>query len=175
VFFSLLQRYSLKLTFAFTLLIGLQLPHFLAQYETRVDAHYRESKAQLKHYQQLADLLFSGDLNALVMQHKSSEIALFKAEADILITLIERTTFLKNQKLGLQGPFHQRFYFLLKQVNQPLFIETQNSYQANVVINKQAIIIGLSLALVMTLSVELLFMLLPFLFRRVCRVSPKNS
>jgi len=171
VILSLLQRYSLKLIFALTLLLGLQLPHFLAQYENRVDAHYLESKTQLAHYQQLADLLFAGDLNALVGQHKNSEIPLFKAEAKVLTTLINRTAFLESQKTGLQGPFYQRFYFLIKQVNQPLFIETQNSYQANIVINKQAIIVGLSIALLMTFLVEMLFISLPFLIRRLRKAS----
>ncbi len=81
---SLLQRYSLKVTFALTLLLGLQIPHFLVLYETRLDAHYQESTLQLKQYQKLADLLFVGDLNALVNAHKSSDIALFRAETEIL-------------------------------------------------------------------------------------------
>jgi len=167
VIFSLVQRYSLKLIFALTLLLGLQLPHFLAQYETRVDAHYLESKAQLSHYQKLADLLFSGDLNALVTQHKNSEIPLFKAEAKVLTTLINRTAFLEKQKAGLQGPIYQRFYFLIKQIDQPLFIETQNSYQANIVINKQAIIVGLSTALVMTFLLEMLLIGCAFMAKKV--------
>jgi ABC-type oligopeptide transport system ATPase subunit len=158
---SLLQRYSLKLTFALTLLIGIQFPHFLDQYETRLDAHYLESKTQLSHYQKLADLLFAGDLGALVEKHKNSEIALFKAETFILEALIERTDFLKNQKIALQGPLYKRFIFIITQVNEPLFIETQDNYQANIVINQQAIIVGLCVAVVSTLILEMLLMLLP--------------
>jgi hypothetical protein len=164
---SLIQRYSLKLTFALTLLIGLQLPHFLGQYETRVDAHYLESKAQLKHYQQLADLLFSGDLNALVDKHKNSDIALFKAETNIITTLISRSEFLTKQKIALQGSFYQRVSFLMSQINQPLFIETKNNYQANIVLNQQAIMVGLSLAMVMTLLLEILFLLLPLIIKKI--------
>ncbi|GLS89156.1 hypothetical protein GCM10007916_02230 [Psychromonas marina] len=163
---SLLQRYSLKLTFALTLLIGIQFPHFLDQYETRLDAHYLESNTQLSHYQKLADLLFAGDLAALVEKHKNSEIALFKAETEIIETLIKRNTFLSNQKINLQGPLSQRFAFLITQINEPLFIETQNNYQANIVLNKQAIIVGLSVATVTTILLEILLMLLPLLFRK---------
>lgn len=163
---ALIKRYSLTLTFALTLLIGLQFPHFLAQYETRVDAHYLESKAQLMHYQQLANLFFAGDLNALLDKHKNSDIALFKAETKVIKILIKRSEFLEKQKKSLQGPFYQRFYFLIKQINQPLFIETQNNYQANITLNKQAIIIGLSIALITTFCLEMLFILLPLIIKK---------
>lgn len=164
---SLLQRYSLKLTFALTLLIGLQLPYFLAQYEARVDAHYIESKAQLNHYQKLADLLFSGDLKLLVEKHKNSEIALFKAEAELIEKLMSRTAFLKTQKIALQGSSFQRFTFLITQINQPLYIETKNNYQANIMISKQAIIIGLTIATLMTFLLEMLFMLATLLVKKM--------
>ena len=172
MFISLLQRYSLKITFAVTLLIGLQLPHFLAQYETRLDAHYIESTEQLSHYQKLADLLFSGDLNALVEKHKNSEIALFKAETEIIKSLIVRAEFLEKQKHQLQGPLYQKFAFLITQINQPLFIETQNNYQANIVINQQAIIVGLSIAVVLTLVLEMLFIFFPVLVRKIATKRP---
>ena len=167
MFISLLQRYSLKVTFAVALLIGLQLPHFLAQYETRLDAHYLESTQQLNHYQKLADLLFAGDLNELVEKHKNSEIALFKAETEIIKSLIERAEFLQHQKKQLQGPLYKRFAFLITQINQPLFIETQDNYQANIVINQQAIIVGLSVAVVLTLLLEMLFIFLPTLIKKM--------
>jgi len=172
---SLLQRYSLKSTFALTLLIGLQLPHFLAQYEARIDAHYRESKTQLSHYQQLADLLFSGDLNGLVAQHKNSDIALFKAEAIIIEQLITRTHFLQTLQQHLQGPLYKRFVFLLTQINEPLFIETQHHYQADVVLNKQSITVGVSVALVMSLLLEMLFMLIALLIKKIGNKQQKKT
>ncbi|PKF62632.1 hypothetical protein CW745_04205 [Psychromonas sp. psych-6C06] len=164
---SLLRRYSLKLTFALTLLIGLQFPHFLGQYETRLDAHYIESKAQLNQYQKLADLFFNGDLNELVKKHKNSDIALFKAETKIIEALVNRTEFLKQQIDKLEGPIYQRYAFLISQVNAPLFIETQQNYEANIVLNQQAIIVGLTIATIMTLLLELLFILLPFTLKKI--------
>lgn len=171
----LLQRYSLKLIFALTLLIGLQFPHFLAQYETRLDAHYLESKAQLNQYQKLADFLFDGDLNALVEKHRNSEVALFKAETEIIEKLILRAEFLKNQKINLQGALLSRFVFLTTQVNQPLFIETQENYQANIVLNQQSIIVGLILATLATLLLELMFFCLPILVKRITLYLQRKS
>lgn len=172
---ALLQRYILKVTFALTLLIGLQFPHFLTLYETRLDAHYLESKGQLKQYQKLADFLFEGDLNALVEKHKNSEVALFKAETKIIEALVSRTDFLYNQKLSLQGSVFERFYFLTTQINQPLFIETKNNYQANIVLNKEAITVGLIIATLATLLVELLFFSFPFLIKKAKKITHQKS
>jgi len=166
MFFSLLRRYSLKLTFALTLLIGLQLPHFLSLYEVRLDAHYLESRSQLQQYQKLADLLFDGDLNSLVEKHKNSDVVLFKSETEIIKKLMHRAEFLQMQKHSLQGSLLQNFIFLFSQINQPLFIETQQNYQANIVLNKESIIVGLSIATLATLLLDILFILLGLLLKK---------
>lgn len=167
MFLALLQRYSLKVCFALTLLVGLQVPHFLNIYETRLDAHYQESKRQLRQYQILADMLFDGDLNALVESHKNSDVVLFKAETSIIQALVERTDFLSTQKTRLKGNALKRYSFLVTQINQPLFHETQNNYQANIVLNTEAITFGLIFATIMTLSLECVLLLLPFFFRLI--------
>jgi hypothetical protein len=166
---SILQRYSLKITFALTLLIGLQVPHFLSLYENRLDAHYLESKAQLKQYQKLADFLFKGDLSALLEKHKNSDVVLFSEETKIIEALVNRTDFLYHQKISLQGSVFKRFAFLATQINQPIFIETKNNYQANIVLNKEAIIVGLIIATLITLQLELLFHLFTFLIKKLIK------
>tara|TARA_R110001583_G_scaffold10698_9_gene49221 strand:+ start:7528 stop:8070 length:543 start_codon:yes stop_codon:yes gene_type:complete len=168
VFLTLLKRYSLKITFALTLLIGLQFPHFLTLYETRLDAHYQESLRQLSQYQKLADLLFEGDLQALLGRHKNSNSTLFKAETSIIEALVSRTDFLTYQKNSLQGSPVKRYTFLLTQINKPLFLETKNNYQANIVLNTEAIVVGLIIATVLTLLLECLFLICPFLFYKMC-------
>jgi hypothetical protein len=167
MFLALLQRYSLKVTFAFTLLIGLQLPHFLTLYETRLDAHYQESRSQLSQYQKLAELLFEGDLHALVEKHKSSNNVLFKAETKIIEDLVRRTDFLKSQKATLQGNILKRYVFLATQIDQPLFLETKNNYHANIVLNTESIIVGLITATLMTLLLECLLTSCPFLINKL--------
>lgn len=167
MFLALLRRYSLKVTFALALLIGLQFPHFLTLYETRLDAHYQESLRQLSQYQKLADSLFKGDLRALVDRHKNSSSALFKAETAIIEALVSRTEFLKNQKNSLQGSSLIRYSFLLTQFNKPLFLETKNNYRANIVLNTEAIIVGIIIATVVTLLLEFIFLLWPFLINKI--------
>ena len=170
-----MQRYSLKIIFALSLLLGLQIPHFLAVYETRLDAHYVESTSQLKQYQKLADLLFTGDLKALLETHKNSDIALFRAETKIIEKLIQRTHFLQKQKISLQGSIVQRLFYLTTQINQPLFIETQKNYQENIVLNQQSMTIGLIVATLVTLLLEMIFLLLPFLLKKSKARLQENS
>ncbi|MFT6985608.1 MAG: hypothetical protein ACJAT7_001420 [Psychromonas sp.] len=159
---KLAQRYSLKLVFALTLLLGLQLPNFLQQYETRLDAHYIEAKDQLNQYQILADLYFSGDLQALIMKHKNSDALLFSAEARVIEKLVSRFKQLQSQQRALQGPLISRLYFLLGEFNSPLLRETQENYNAEIVLNKNSIIVGLVSALLSTLLLELLFLLMAY-------------
>lgn len=174
MFIGLLKRYSLMLVFAGSLLIGLQLPSFLQQYENRLDARYLESSEQLFKYQTLADLFFEGSLNELLKKHQNSHVAVFKAEADILEQLIERVDFLKGQKTSLNGNIFKRIAFLSGEINQPLFLETQSHYEANIILNKGAMMAGLSFALFSTLLLELFFVLVALFSKRFFVVKIKN-
>ena len=52
---AVIKRYALQLVFTLSLLLGLQLPHFLQQYETRLQGHFAEAQLQLAQFQSLAD------------------------------------------------------------------------------------------------------------------------
>jgi len=161
----LARRYSLTLVFALTLLLGLQLPNFLQQYETRLDAHYIEAQDQLSQYQILADLYFFGDLQALISKHKSSDVLLFSAEAQLIEKLVSRFEQLQSWQQALQGPLINRLYFLLGEINSPLFTETKENYNAEIVLNQNSIVVGLISALLSTLCIELLFLLMAYTYK----------
>ena len=91
----------------------------------------------------------------------------FRAETKVIEKLIQRADFLEKQKISLQGTMVQRLLYLSTQVNQPLFLETQKSYQANIVLNQQSITVGLIVATLMTLLLEMIFLLLPFLVKKI--------
>ncbi|MCW8994681.1 MAG: DUF2937 family protein [Psychromonas sp.] len=172
---AFLQRYILKLVFALSLLLGLQLPNFLQQYEHRLDAHYREAKKQLQQYQDLADQYFSGDLRALITKHKNSDVLLFHKEAFLIEQFLERFDDLQNKKDALQGPLISRLYFLFGQLDTPLLLETRENYHAEMVLNQNSIIVGLIAALLSTLLCECLFMLFAYHSKRLYyALSSKN-
>ena len=162
-----IPRYMLKLAFALSLLVGLQLPNFLVQYEHRLDAHYLEAQRQLLQYQNLANQYFSGDLHALIAKHENSDVLLFHKEALLIEKLADRVDLLEAKKKALQGGLLARLYFLASQINSPLFLETKENYNAEVVLNKDSIIIGLVSALSSTLLLEFLFMVFACQWRRL--------
>lgn len=161
------QRYCLKLVFALGLLIGLQLPHFLQQYEHRLDAHYLEAQSQLQQYQHIADLYFLGNLNSLIAKHKQSNDLVFIKEAAIIEDVANRFALFEAKKQALKGGLVSRLLFLIGELNTPLFIETQHNYTAEIVLNKDAIIIGLTFGVVSSLLLECLFALLTYTFKYI--------
>ncbi|MEH6451607.1 MAG: DUF2937 family protein [Psychromonas sp.] len=172
---ALIQRYSLKIVFALTLLLGLQLPNFLQQYEIRLDGHYIEALHHLEKYQELANLYFSEDLQALINKHKNSEEQVFRDEAVIINDLRERFVYLQAQKEALDSSLTHRLFFLSQQLNSPLFNETKRAYQAEIVLNKDAISVGLVVALASSLLLELLFFIIPFLLKKTFSYIKKNK
>lgn len=164
---ALLQRYCLKLVFALTLLLGLQIPNFLQQYEIRLDGHYIEAKNHLLEYQMIADRHFASDLQALITKHKNSDEKSFQDEAVVIGNLFNRFNYLQAQKNRLNAPLVERLLFLAGQLNTPLFTETQNSYNAEIVLNKNAISVGLVFALLSSLLLELLFFMSALCVKKV--------
>ncbi len=167
---SIFKRYTLNVVFVFALILGMQLPNFLAQYELRLDAHYIESKNQLLQYQKLADLFFDGDIKALIQKHKDSNIPLFKAEVQVIENTLKSFNVLNKEKNDLKGGLLHKLYFLITKINTPLFKETNASYKAEIVLNKDAIIIGLLLALLCSLCVEMLFLVITLLKSKSARL-----
>jgi hypothetical protein len=160
VFAKAVKRYSLRLGFALGLLLGIQLPNFLALYEQRLDAHYIEAEKNLAQYQKLADLFFDGDLNALIGKHKNSEVDLFKAEVKVIEHSVQRFNLFNAEKEALKGNLLHRLYFLTTKIDSPLFNETNKNYQAEVILNQDAISVGLIFALIISFILELFFLLI---------------
>jgi hypothetical protein len=157
---SVIKRYSLQLVFTLSLLLGLQLPNFLQQYELRLQGHFAEAKQQLAQYQTLADQYFSSDLQTLINHHKNSAESVFRDEAVLIDNSNKRVQYLQQQMDNLSQPIWYRLGKLSQQIQQPIFQEAWKGYQANIVLNQQAIIVGVSVAVLLMLLLELTLFLL---------------
>lgn len=157
---SVIKRYSLQLVFTLSLLLGLQLPNFLQQYELRLQGHFAEAKQQLAQYQTLADQYFSGDLQTLVKHHKNSAERVFRDEAVLIDNSHKRVQYLQQQIDNLTQPIWYRLGLLPQQIQQPIFQEAWKGYQANILLNQQAIIVGVSVAVLLMLTLELTLFIL---------------
>ncbi|TEW51864.1 DUF2937 family protein [Psychromonas algicola] len=151
---AMIKRYCLQILFALSVLFGLQLPHFLQQYELRLQGHFVEANLQLSQYQLLADVHFDGDLDALINQHKISHLALFQDEASIIEDTYLRVQYLQKKINNMNKPIWYRLGLLVKEVGQPIFIDTWRDYRANIVLNQESIIVGLAVAILFMLLLE---------------------
>jgi len=164
--FALLKRYFLQIIFAVCVVIGLQLPHFLQQYELRLQGHFSEAKQQLLDYQLVAEKYYSGDLHALIRQHQQSDIAAFKDQADIIERSAFRVQYLQQKITQTAAPIWIRLSLLIKEIGRPIFNETWRHYQANIVLNQTSLLVGLVVAVVIMLGIECLL----YLCFKICHV-----
>ncbi len=77
---DILYRYFIVVVACISLLIGLQIPNFIDQYQKRVDAHLREVTINLQPFQDIANKYFGGDIKKLIELHRNSDIKAFQEE-----------------------------------------------------------------------------------------------
>jgi len=152
---SLLKTYSRLLIFAAALLMGIQVPNFVDQYERRIDAHYREVSANISGFQSTADLLFSGDLEALIAYYEQSNDAVFESDAQSIRNIVDRYNRIRSEREALSGSSFAVALHIALDADDEFIAETFEQYGYTVPLNLLAIEWGLALALLFTLSIDL--------------------
>lgn len=145
-----------KIFFAALLLLGMQIPNFVMQYQQTIAAHFQEAQQQLEQYQTIADRFYRGDLEKLLAVHQSNYVEAISAEAGILERLIQRNAYLRQQLKALSDKqLHQQLLHLLKQPDLAIAEEVYQSYRLTVPLNSEALITGLVLALALNIAVHI--------------------
>ncbi|WJG08883.1 DUF2937 family protein [Aliiglaciecola sp. LCG003] len=140
--------------FALGLLIGLQVPAFIDQYEKRVDAHLLEARLNLAGFQGTANRYFAGDIQKLIAYYRASDDKVFNHDANSIEGIYSRVIALQKERLELQThPVKQAWHVFVKP-HRNLFDETVKEYSYTVPINLFALIWGLSLAMLMALTID---------------------
>jgi len=173
--YSVIKRYSLQLIFTISLLLGLQLPNFLQQYELRLQGHFSEAQQQLKQFQTLADVYFSGDLQALITKHKNSDVEVFRDESLVIQNSYTRVQFLQQKIDHLKQPIWYRLGYLGLETQEPIVLETWEHYEANILLNQQAILVGIVVAILMMLMLETLLYLCRIIIIKLIHCFKKNE
>ncbi len=138
-----------KLLFAGLLLLGMQIPGFVMQYQQTLAAHYREAQQQLQQYQAVADRYYAGSLTQLLTVHRRNSVAAIRAEAEILERLLKRNAYLKWQLSAISNKhLYQQLLHLVKRPDWIIAEEVLHSYYPSVPLNAEALAAGLTLALV---------------------------
>jgi hypothetical protein len=156
----MLLSYLRLVLFAAGLLIGVQVPGFINDYAKRVEAHLIEAQTGLRGFQGTAEQFFKGDLQALVAHYRASEDPVFRSDADSLSTLLNRQIALDKQFQAMQGPWYIRFLQVVLAADPDIRQETWNGYSYQILLTPEAMIWGMSGALLLSFGIECIFRLI---------------
>jgi len=151
----MIYRTLLVLIAAAALLLGVQLPGFVSQYEQRLDAHLSEAGVHLRGYQEIADRFFGGSLAALLAKHEQSPDPVFRAEAKPLRQLFERFQHFSEEKQALETALPGKLLHLARRGDRDLIGETWRNFSYAVPLDAAALTTGFVVMLGVVSLIEL--------------------
>lgn len=132
-----------RLAFAFGILVGVQAPNVVTQYEHRVAAHLSEVTQNFAGFQQIANNYFNGNVEQLVLHHEQSTDQVFHAEAEPIRKLWRRLQHLRAEQAALSGDFVRQLVHVAFNADPDIRQETLDGYAATVPLTTTAIACGL--------------------------------
>jgi hypothetical protein len=164
---DILYRYLIVIVACIALLIGLQFPNFVDQYQKRVDAHLREVTVNLQPFQDIAAKFFGGDMNKLLELHRNSAEKPFQEEGAAIEKMVQRKLRFEADLAALQTSLPQKALHVLLHGDQEMIDEALGQYTYAVPLNQDALIFGAGVAVVILMLVELLLALARFALRKL--------
>jgi hypothetical protein len=169
---DILYRYLMIIIACVALLIGLQIPNFVDQYEKRVDAHLREVLVNLQPFQDIANKYFGGDMHMLIELHRASVEKPFQEEGAAIEKMVQRKLRFEADLTALKTSLPQKALHVLLHGDQEILDEALGQYSYAVPLNQDALIFGAVVALILLLAVELLLALVRLIIRKTLPSSP---
>jgi hypothetical protein len=159
------MRGSLRLLiFAGSLLAGMQVPSYLDQYGKRVDAHLLEVTYNLSGFQDTANQMFDGDLEALIAYYANSDDRVFEQDANSIRSIYNRYLLLSREQFAVNAPWYDSAFHMLFSADPELRAEALSGYSYSVPLDLSALEWGFGVAILVTLMVELLLSICGRLF-----------
>jgi hypothetical protein len=165
----MIYRYLLIAIASVSILMGIQIPNFVDQYEKRLDAHLIEVTENLRGFQEIADRYHQGSLEALIREHEESKGLTFRDESKPLKAMYERYKAFRDEQLSLKTNLAGKAVHLVLKGNRPLVDETYSNYSFNIPLNTSAVISGLLFAALALGIVEVVVTLIAWSFRLTYR------
>lgn len=162
----MIYRYFILIIAAAALLIGIQAPNLLNQYQQRLAAQYAEALVYYQDYQAIAERHYDGDLQRLIEAHRQSNEAAFQEEALIIEKLVTRVATFEQQTRLHQQSYPAQLWAMIWQNNEELMQGTLNEYSFNVPLDQRALATGALFALAAAVLIDLCWALLKKLFSR---------
>lgn len=162
----MIYRYFILIIAAAALLIGIQAPNLLNQYQQRLAAQYAEALVYYQDYQAIAERYYDGDLQRLIEAHRQSNEAAFQEEALIIEKLVARVAVFEQQTRLHKQSYPAQLWAMVWQNNEELMQGTLNEYSFNVPLDQRALATGALFALAAAVIIDLGWALLKKLFSR---------
>jgi hypothetical protein len=160
-----LYRYALILIACAALLLGIQIPNFVDQYEKRLDAHLSEVKNNLQGYQDIANRLYGGSIAALIAKHEQSDDEAFKQEARPIANIVQRYKHFSQELAALATGLSGKIAYIVTQGDRELIAETYNNYSFAIPLNEAAVVSGFIFMGMVVFVIEALRLAIARLFR----------
>ncbi|HAF45957.1 MAG TPA: hypothetical protein DCK83_13785 [Gallionellaceae bacterium] len=172
---DILHRYLMIIVACISLLLGLQVPNFVDQYQKRVDAHLREVSVNLQPFQDIASKYFAGDMSKLIALHRNSIEKPFQEEGAAIEKMVQRKLRFETDMAALQTSLPQKALHVLLHGDRELLDEALGQYSYAVPLSQDALIFGAGVALIILLAVELLLALVRFAAGKLTRPTPPQA
>ena len=154
--------YIRLILFCSGMLMGVQIPAVVDQYEKRVDAHVIEAKELLGGFQQTANRYFNGNMQALITHYEKSDDAIFRDDALNIRYISDRVTLLENELKALQQAHVFRVIHVLFKSDHKLMTETIQQYSYMILIDLKALIWGLVSGFLVAALLDLVFAIIGY-------------
>jgi hypothetical protein len=164
---SILYRYLIVIVACISLLVGLQIPNFVDQYQKRVDAHLREVTVNLQPFQEIADKYFDGDLTKLIELNVKSDAKPLQEEGLAIKQMALRKLRFEADMAALQTSLPMKALHILFHGDQEILDEALEQYSYSVPLNQEALLFGAVIAIATLIFAELLFTLIRLASARI--------
>ena len=169
---SILYRYFIVIVACISLLIGLQIPNFVDQYQKRVDAHLREVSINLQPFLDIALKYFGGDIGKLIELHRASAEKPFQDEGAAIEKLVARKLRFETDLAALNTSLPMKALHVLLHGDREMRDEVINQYSYAVPLNQEALEFGASVALAILLLLELLIAMSRMAYKKFFHSAP---
>jgi hypothetical protein len=164
---SILYRYLIVIVACVSLLIGLQIPNFVDQYQKRVDAHLREVTVNLQPFQDIADKYFGGDIAKLIDLNLKSDAKPLQGEGLAIEEMVKRKLRFETDMAALQTSLPMKALHILLHGDRDMLDEALSQYSYAVPLNQDALMFGAGISISILILAELLFALLRLASARI--------
>jgi hypothetical protein len=156
---AVLYRYFIVVVACIALLIGLQIPNFVDQYQKRVNAHLREVTINLQPFQEIANKYFGGDIQKLIELHRTSTEKPLQEEGTAIEKMLARKLRFETDIAALNTNLPLKVLHVLFHGDREMLNEVISQYSYAVPLNQDALIFGACVALIFLFLLEMLLAL----------------